>query len=264
MKNAGSMFMKRLFSTSLLVLAVLGTPGISAKDAPLQVITWPEQGAPIVRFTFTKFKELGTLGRERSYVTDTTAENIWNKPIDGSFILYLYDKNKVRIGEATLTLSNVHPCETVKFQTTIAASGPPVSLSIALPARKQVSLTINTVPQGAVARLDGVEIGTTPKIAQVAVGKHELEFTRDGFNPGKFPFEIGADDASGGSVSFELGTSAHDTVELRDGSVLSGDLVSVSGMEVVVKVGGTDQHLDRNQIKRILFVQRQPSAPAGQ
>jgi hypothetical protein len=236
---------------------------IFAKDPPLQVITWPEQGTPIVRFTFTKFKELGTIGRERSYVTDTSAENLWSKPIDGTFSLYLFDKNKVRIGQATLTLSNVSPGETVKFQTTVVAVGPPASLSVALPARKQVSITINTVPQGAVAKLDGNEIGTTPKIAQVSIGKHELEFSKEGFNPGKFPFEIGSDDASGGSVSFELGTSAHDTIELRDGSVLSGDLVSVSGMEVVVKVGGTDQHLNRNQIKRILFVQRQEAAPAS-
>jgi hypothetical protein len=122
-----------------------------------------------------------------------------------------------------------------------------------------VSITVNTVPQGAVAKLDGTEVGTTPKIVQVAAGKHTLEFTKDGFNPGKFPFELGPDDASGGSVSFELGTSAHDSVELRDGSVLTGDVVSVSGMDVVIKVGGSNQSLDRNQVKRILFVQRTPA-----
>jgi hypothetical protein len=96
-------------------------------------------------------------------------------------------------------------------------------------------------------------------MAQVSVGKHTLEFTKEGFNSGKFPFEIGPDDVSGGSVSFELGTSAHDTIELRDGSVMSGDLVSVSGMEIIIHMGGSDQKLDRNQVKRILFVQRQPT-----
>jgi len=241
-----------------------------AKDQPVQVITWPEQGAPIVRFTFGKFKEVGSLGSQRTYVTDTTAENLWSKRIsDANFILYLFDKNKVRIGEATLMVSNVASGETVKFQTTIASSGPPVSLSISprylpkelgpLAPPKVVSMTVNTVPQGAVAKLDGLEVGTTPKIVQVAVGKHTLEFSKEGFNPGKFPFEIGPDDASGGSVSFELGTSAHDTIELRDGSVLSGDLVSVSGMEVVIRVGGNEQKVDRNQVRRILFVQRQPA-----
>jgi hypothetical protein len=91
----------------------------------------------------------------------------------------------------------------------------------------------------------------------VGVGKHVLEFSRAGFNPGKFPFEIGPDDASGGSVSFELGTSAHDTIELRDGSVLTGDVISVAGMEIVIKVGGTDQRMNRNQVKRILLVERE-------
>ncbi|HTS34070.1 MAG TPA: PEGA domain-containing protein [Candidatus Solibacter sp.] len=253
---------------SLLLVCIV--PVSPAKDQPVQVVNWPETGTPVVRFSFGKFKEVGSLGSQRTYVTDTTAENLWTKKIvDANFRLYLYDKNKTRIAEAQLTVSNVAPGETIKFQITLASSGPPASLSVVatyLPKElgpvaptRLVSITVNTVPQGAVAKLDGAEVGTTPKIVQVGAGKHVLEFTKEGFNPGKFPFEIGPDDASGGSVSFELGTSAHDTVELRDGSVLSGDLVSVSGMEVVVKVGGSDQHLERNQIKRILFVQRQPS-----
>jgi hypothetical protein len=199
---------------------------------------------------------------------------LWSKRIsDANFTLYLFDKNKVRIAEATMMVSNVAPGETVKFQTTIASSGPPTSLSVVaryLPKElgpvappKIVSITVNTVPQGAVAKLDGAEVGTTPKIVQVAVGKHLLEFNKEGFNPGKFPFDIGPDDASGGSVSFELGTSAHDTIELRDGSVLSGDLVSVSGMDVVIKVGGADQRLSRNQVKRILLVEREAPASAN-
>jgi hypothetical protein len=262
------MHMRRIWP--LLLLTVMIAAAAFAKDPPAQVIVWPEQGSPVIRFTFAKFKEVGSLGSERTYMTETTAENLWTKPIpSATFALYLFDKNKVRIGEATLMVSNVAQGETVKFQTTIAASGPPASLAVSprsLPKElgpmappRLVSITINTVPQGATATLDGAGVGITPKIVQVAVGKHMLDFSKDGFNPGKFPFEIGPDDASGGSVSFELGTSAHDTIELRDGSVLSGDLVSVSGMEVVIKVGGTDQRLDRNQVKRILFVQRQPA-----
>ncbi len=259
---------RTLFALGLLILAALAVVPLLAKDGPFQVIVWPEQGAPVVRFTFGKFKEIGSLGNERTYVTETTAENLWGKRIpDANFALYLFDRKKTRIGQVTITVTNVGPGETVKFQTTISSSGPPVSLAInptflpkelgpAAPPRT-VSITLNTVPQGASAKLDGQDVGMTPKLVQVAVGKHEFEFTKEGFNPGKFPFEIGPDDVSGGSVSFELGTSAHDTVELRDGSVLSGDLVSVSGMELVVKVGGLDQRLDRNQVKRISLVQRQ-------
>ena len=45
--------------------------------------------------------------------------------------------------------------------------------------------------------------------------------------------------------------------------VLSGDLVLVSGMEIVIKVGGNDQRLNRNQVKRMLLVEREAPAPAG-
>jgi len=259
--------MKKLIFVLLPLIAFCPSEFTSAKDAPVQVINWPEQGFPVLRFTFGKFKEVGSLGSQRTYVTETTAENLWTKRIsDANFALYLYDKNKVRIAEATLTVSNVAPGETVRFQTTISSSGPPASLSVAaryvpkelapIAPPKTVSLTVNTVPQGADAKLDGEEVGSTPKIIKATVGKHTLEFNKEGFNPGKFPFEIGPDDASGGSVSFELGTSAHDTVELRDGNVLTGDLVSLSGSEVVVRVGGIEQRLDRNLVKRILLVQR--------
>jgi hypothetical protein len=252
------------------MLAVVSVSSIYAKDPPPQVVVWPQNGSPILRFTFGKFKEVGSLGNERSYVTETTAENLWSKPIsDANFSLYLFDKNKTRIAEATIAVSNIAPGETIKFQTTIGSSGPPASLSVVarylpkelgpLAPPRFVSVAVNTVPQGAAAKLDGVDVGTTPKMVQVPVGKHVLEFSREGFNPGKFPFEIGPDDASGGSVSFELGTSAHDTIELRDGSVLTGDLVSVTGMEVVIKVGGSNQRLNRNQVKRILLVEREAS-----
>src|SRR5258707_5456044 len=125
--------------------------------------------------------------------------------------------------------------------------------------RKKISMTVNSVPQGAVLSVDGVEAGTTPKSVQLALGKHSLGFVKEGFNTGTFPLEIGPDDVSGGSVSYELGTSAHDTFELRDGTVLTGDLVAVSGMEVRVRVAGTIQSLDRNKIKRILLTERDPA-----
>jgi hypothetical protein len=65
-------------------------------------------------------------------------------------------------------------------------------------------------------------------------------------------------DTSGGSVSYELGTAAHDTVELRDGSILSGDLISISGMQIQLRIGGSTQTFDRNQVKRILLTERDP------
>lgn len=245
------------------------TCSLAAKDAPTQVINWPQTGAPVVRITLGKFNQISSVAGQHNYLIDTTAENLWNKKISHlGFNLYLYDRNKVRIGDGWITLDNIAPGQAVKFQTTVHALGTPASVDLAVnsvPAElqplappKKVSITVNSVPQGAVLSVDGTEAGTTPKLVQLAVGKHSLGFTKEGFNTGTFPVEIGPDDVSGGSVSYELGTSAHDTLELRDGSVLSCDLVSVSGMEIRVRVAGAIQSFDRNKVKRIVLTERDP------
>jgi len=245
---------------------------VGKEQPPMQVIIWPATGTPVVRFTFAKFKEVSSLGHEKSYMIDTTAENVWGKKISRMiFAVYLYDKDKVRVSEGGITLHDVSPGQSVKFQTMMSASGVPVSLELApisLPddlqgakPAKMISLTVNSVPQGAAVKLDGSDVGTTPKLVSVGIGKHVLEFSMEGFNSGKFPLEVGPDDVSGGSVSYELGTAVHDTVELRDGSVLTGDLESISATEVVLRTGGALQHLNRNLVKRILLVERDtPSA----
>ena len=73
--------------------------------------------------------------------------------------------------------------------------------------------------------------------------------------------EIGPNDVSGGSVSYELGAASFDSIELRDGSVLNGDLVSISGMDVDVRVGGSIQHINRNHVKRIVLTEREAPTP---
>jgi hypothetical protein len=260
--------MTKIFPAALFTIVVTCT--LAAKDAPTQVINWPQTGSVVVRITLGKFKEISSVAGQHNYLIDTTAENLWNKKISHlGFNLYLYDKNKVRIGDGWITIENVPPGQSVKFQTTVHALGTPVSVELAVnsvPAElqplappKKISMTVNSVPQGAVLSVDGVEAGTTPKLVQLTVGKHSLGFVKEGFYTGTFPLEIGPDDVSGGSVSYELGTSAYDTIELRDGTVLSGDLVAVSGMEVRVRVAGTIQSLDRNKVKRILLTERDPA-----
>lgn len=105
-------------------------------------------------------------------------------------------------------------------------------------------------------------MGATPRMIYVGPGKHMLNFSKEGFAAGNFPLEISRDDVSGGTISYELGASAFDSIELRDGTVLSGDLVSVSGMDVEIRIGGSIQHLDRNKIKRLMFTQREAPEPA--
>src|SRR5438045_1412305 len=197
-----------------------------------------------MRFTYGKFKGLGSAGGQHNYTVATKVENLWDKQIsEAQFALYLFDKNRVRIGEGWISISNSAPGEVIQFETNLQTAGLPSSMAIAprsLPAElrsylpaKKVSVTLNSVPQGAEVRVDGVDTGTTPKMIEVVAGKHVLEFSKTGFNTGKFPLEIGPDDVSGGSVSYELGISAHGTIEMRDGSVLTRDVESVSATEVV-------------------------------
>jgi len=254
-------------------LTLIGLGAVAlAKEPPPQIMVWPPTGPSVVRFSFGRFKEVGSLGNQRSYLIDTSAENLWGKKISSAvFSLYLFDKGKARIGEGWISVSDLGPGQTAKFQTTVGASGTPVALEIAprslplelrpLAPPRTVSITVNSVPQGATVKIDGTEVGTTPKIAKLTEGKHTLEFQKEGFNSGTYPLEIGTDDASGGSVSYELGTSAHDTLEMRDGGVLTGDLESISATDVIVRIAGKDQHFDRNQIKRVLLVERDPPKP---
>jgi hypothetical protein len=126
-----------------LVLLLLTVPAL-AKDIPLQVIDWPNSGSPAVRFGFDKFKPLEGMGSMHGYVMDTTAQNLSPRLISSQrFSIYLFDKNKVRVGEDVIALKNLGPGEMVKFETTVTTSGLPVSITLEnmAEAAKAVSLT---------------------------------------------------------------------------------------------------------------------------
>jgi hypothetical protein len=167
----------------------------NAKEPTAQVMLWPASGPPVVRFTFGKFKEIGSSGKQHNHTTDVTAENVWNKKISAAqFTVYAFDKAKVRIADGWISISDVAPGGMVKFQVFFNASGTidslelvpkslPTELQAFLPP-KTISITVNSVPQGAELKIDGAPVGTTPKIVQVTPGKHVLAFRKEGFNSG--------------------------------------------------------------------------------
>jgi hypothetical protein len=55
----------------------------------------------------------------------------------------------------------------------------------------------------------------------------------------------------------ELGGLSRDTVELRDGSVVLCDVISVSMTQVLVRADGKEQTYDRNLVKKIMLVERE-------
>ena len=100
--------MTKIFPAALFTIVV--TCALAAKDVPTQVINWPQTGSVVVRITLGKFKEISSVAGQHNYLIDTTAENLWTKKISHrGFNLYLYDKNKVRIGDGWITIENVIP-----------------------------------------------------------------------------------------------------------------------------------------------------------
>ncbi|MCI0350480.1 MAG: PEGA domain-containing protein [Acidobacteriales bacterium] len=256
---------------SMVVLAAALLPLVVwAKDEPKQILNWPDDAHPILRFTIGKIQKVGAFSGQNTFIIDTAVQNLSSRPIShATFNFYMYDKSKARIGDGYLDIRNVAAGETIKIKVNASTAGTPVSLSVApnsLPAElasyappKTVSLTVYSVPSGARLKVDGKDSGVTPTAITVAVGSHMLQFSKEGYNTGTFPLVITPDQLSGGTVSYELGSSAHDTLELRDGTVLTVDLESVSATSVTVRIAGNVQTIDRNQVKRILLTQREPA-----
>ena len=88
------------------------------------------------------------------------------------------------------------------------------------------------------------------------IGTDTLEFNKEGYAAGSTPLEVSADELPGGSVSFELGGLSQDTIELRDGTTVLGDVMSMSLASVVVRIDGKEQKYDRNLVKKIMLVER--------
>jgi hypothetical protein len=234
---------------------------------PIQTLNWPSDEKPILRFEVDNITRVGSVGKQNSYEIDITVQNLWNKAIPSAeFYVYMYDKNKVRIGDGWIDFTNVGPQQAVKVPLHAAVIGSPQTISVAprtLPAElgpaapaKLISINIYSVPSGATLKVDGKEFGTTPVAARLTVGSHTLTFDKEGYTTGTFPLAVSGDQLSGGTVTYELGRSGHDTIELRDGSVLSGDVESMDGTQVVIEIGGKPQTFDRNQVKRISLVPR--------
>jgi len=114
------------------VFTMIAMSFLAAKEAPTQVINWPDTGSPVVRVTLGKFKEISFVVGRHNYVVDAMAENLWSRKISHlGFNLYLFDKNKVRIGDGWITLDNIVPGQAIKFQTTVHPLGTPVSVELA-------------------------------------------------------------------------------------------------------------------------------------
>ena len=152
---------------AILLLAVVSLLAV-AKDQPFQVVSWPDSGQPVLRFTFSKFKDVGGgMGKERTYISDVEALNLSDKTISGaSFSFYVFDKGKARIGEGYINLTNVSGWRNGQVSSIDCRIRFPELCSRidSTSAPRTVSITVNSVPQGAALTVDGKAAGTTPKL----------------------------------------------------------------------------------------------------
>jgi hypothetical protein len=245
---------------ALALLFVFST-ALLAKNEPPIVMTWPAD-KPAIKLSFEKFRQTNNYAGQNTFVSDVTVQNLTERQIPrASFTVYFMDKNKVRIGEGLLQVSDLEAGQSAKIQFQFNSVGIPAS--VALSARKDmlggktIPLRIISVPAGAKLKVDGQEAGTTPIMVRLTVGTHQLDLTKEGYAPGGTPLDVTPDELPGGSITVELGGLSRDTVELRDGSVVLGDVISVSMTQVLLRVDGKEQTYDRNLVKKIMLVERE-------
>jgi PEGA domain len=244
------------FCSALLLSFLVALPAL-AKNEPI-VIQWPSD-SPVMKLTFEKIREESSYGGNNFYTADVVVENITGKQIPRAyFTVYFFDKNKVRIGQGTLQLADLDAHQSAKMNFQFNSSGAPVAITLlGRPTEKTIPLKIISVPPGAALKVDGKDSGVTPVLVRFTVGSHQLEMTKEGYATGNTPLDVSPDELPGGSITLELGGLSRDTVELRDGTVLLGDVMSMSMTDVTVRVDGKDQSYPRNQVKKIILVERE-------
>src|SRR2546430_8152277 len=62
--------MSKTFAYVLFV--AVSVSSLLAKDNIFQTVNWPDSGQTVLRFSFSKFKDVGGMGKAHTYLTDTT------------------------------------------------------------------------------------------------------------------------------------------------------------------------------------------------
>jgi len=229
------------------------------------VMLWPDSAEATIKLTFGKFVQLASYKGQLSLESQVLIENVSGKRIPlASFTVYLLDKDKIRIGNGNLSFADLDAGQQAKLAFQVFSLGIPSTLSLAarndpsgIPTSlRTVPLNVISTPPGAAIKVDGRDAGITPTTVRLTVGNHVLAFSKEGYSSGSTPVDIKPDEGLGGSISFELGGLSRDNVELRNGTVLEGDVISMSMTDVVVRVDGKDQIVPRNQVSKMILVER--------
>jgi len=250
----------------ILVFLITSAASVLAADT---VLTWPANGNDaILRFTVGKLRSVNSASGQSDYLGEALAENLSAKTIpSASFYLYLLDKSGKRVGEGYLEVTNLAAGQRAKIPVSVHAMGSFASMELQpqhLPSDEpmKVKIHITSIPSGASLKLDSQDSGVTPQVLPIAPGKHVLEFSKEGYATGSTPVEI-TENAMPGSVELELNALTLDTVVLRNGTVLLGNLTSVTDTGVNINVKGKPTKLERSRVARIVLGQRRSSTSAS-
>jgi hypothetical protein len=270
--------MRRLL-VFLLVLAFLcvATHASKEKDGSKDpgetglVMFWPNQETAILKLTFGRFQNMATYAGKMTLISDVVVQNVSTKLIPkASFSVALLDKDRVRIGSGNLVIDELNAGESAKVQFQCESLGAPAVLSLSarnnggVPVSlKTIPMTVISVPAGASLKVDDKDEGLTPARINVSVGTHQLELKKEGFAVATTALDVAPDEAPGGSITITLGGLSNDTVELRDGSIITGDVISMTMESVVINVNGQEQTFERNRIKKIFLVERLETQPVS-
>lgn len=249
----------------IITFALLFSLYALAADKPSLVYDWPPQAPHTLHLEFGKFVRTSIYAKQNNYTVDVLAQNVSSSPIVAqSFDLYVFDKHHVRIGEGYFVVRDLAPGQKTIQPMTLTTTGTPVTMELQAAKPRvwgtgigEISLLVNTTPSGAELKLDGQSVGTSPKTLKLSVGHHDLEASHPGYRDVQYPIEADAT-LNGGRIDLELGTTVHDTLELRDGSIVSGDILSMDADKITISVAGQNQTIERNRVSRILLVQRLP------
>ena len=227
------------------------------------VMFWPNQEAAILKLTFSKFQNMGTTSGQMLLGSNVLVQNLFTKTIPtASFSVALLDKDRVRVGDGLLSINNLESGQSARVRFTCESLGAPSILTILASNKsgvptslKTISMTVISVPAGASLKVDDEDAGLTPAKINVGIGKHQLELTKEGFAIATTPIDVAPDEAPGGSITITLGGLSDDNIELRDGSILTGKVISMTLDSVVIDVEGQQQKLDRHRVKKIFLVE---------
>jgi len=116
---------RRVF-LALIFLAALPLAWPKDKNDSAAILFWPESGNPTLKLAFGKFVQTAEYAGQKTLICDVIVQNVCQKRIPhASLTVRMLDKNKVRIADSMLNITDLGPGESSKIPLQIFPPGCP-------------------------------------------------------------------------------------------------------------------------------------------